>query len=433
MFLHYVSIDQRFVSVLLFHFVLSMVNFTKSISLLHINLHCINFNSNINELDGYYEFIKNYFNKIYAISLIFLLAFFMKTHFFLYFIPHLILFITVPVFIGQIVLGYIRKRKAKISSLTVSFYFISRVYIISYTYLCPYNFLEYKNSNIAYLGLLLLIIQIYLVFLQFFLNRNEIFPSILLSTQASNNYNYYKDIKYLKKHSIKTNQPCPICLYALTEDSKEDKAEINNKLSDIENNLNDYNVVNQDQEIIKTPTNLINKKINNNDKNYNISTEYSNVNTFTSNISKLSSSDKLDEINKLNYSEDIRSNLRLENILDKIKYLIKDNVSKCLKTTNKFVFKTLIDNKVNTFIIKALYLIVKIILYPVYYLVYILLNVFCCCIAKRYMKIKTNSKKKKNIMITPCNHCFHTECLLTWYEKKESCPVCRTALPLIDE
>lgn len=49
-----------------------------------------------------------------------------------------------------------------------------------------------------------------------------------------------------------------------------------------------------------------------------------------------------------------------------------------------------------------------------------------------YLKrcIKNNNK---DIMLTPCNHLFHSKCLITWYERKKDCPVCRLTLPLMEE
>ena len=34
-----------------------------------------------------------------------------------------------------------------------------------------------------------------------------------------------------------------------------------------------------------------------------------------------------------------------------------------------------------------------------------------------------------NLMLTPCNHLFHTECLKHWMEHKMECPTCRGRLP----
>lgn len=45
-------------------------------------------------------------------------------------------------------------------------------------------------------------------------------------------------------------------------------------------------------------------------------------------------------------------------------------------------------------------------------------------------KIVANPLIKK-ILVTPCHHIFHTECLEDWMIQKLQCPVCRTALPPI--
>lgn len=33
---------------------------------------------------------------------------------------------------------------------------------------------------------------------------------------------------------------------------------------------------------------------------------------------------------------------------------------------------------------------------------------------------------------TPCNHYFHEECLMKWFETKPECPTCRKSLPLLE-
>ena len=38
-------------------------------------------------------------------------------------------------------------------------------------------------------------------------------------------------------------------------------------------------------------------------------------------------------------------------------------------------------------------------------------------------------KDKKNIMITPCNHAYHKDCLTRWMKDRSSCPDCRRKLP----
>jgi surface protein len=38
-------------------------------------------------------------------------------------------------------------------------------------------------------------------------------------------------------------------------------------------------------------------------------------------------------------------------------------------------------------------------------------------------------KDKKNIMITPCNHAYHKDCLKRWMKDRSSCPDCRRTLP----
>lgn len=46
-------------------------------------------------------------------------------------------------------------------------------------------------------------------------------------------------------------------------------------------------------------------------------------------------------------------------------------------------------------------------------------------------KDKANNHLMKRILVTPCHHIFHLECLEGWMVQKLQCPVCRTALPPI--
>lgn len=39
---------------------------------------------------------------------------------------------------------------------------------------------------------------------------------------------------------------------------------------------------------------------------------------------------------------------------------------------------------------------------------------------------------KKEYMVTPCRHIFHTACLETWMEMKNECPYCRNKIPPLD-
>jgi hypothetical protein len=38
----------------------------------------------------------------------------------------------------------------------------------------------------------------------------------------------------------------------------------------------------------------------------------------------------------------------------------------------------------------------------------------------------------KFLMITPCKHVFHPDCLKIWGERKNECPVCRKEIPCIE-
>ena len=48
------------------------------------------------------------------------------------------------------------------------------------------------------------------------------------------------------------------------------------------------------------------------------------------------------------------------------------------------------------------------------------------------IRFKKNNKESA-YMKTPCNHYFHTDCLMKWCEEKNECPICRKRLPEIEE
>jgi len=54
----------------------------------------------------------------------------------------------------------------------------------------------------------------------------------------------------------------------------------------------------------------------------------------------------------------------------------------------------------------------------------------CCNLLYKCRSQKSGNEK---LMLTPCKHIFHPECLKLWAEKKNECPVCRTEIPCIEE
>jgi hypothetical protein len=62
-------------------------------------------------------------------------------------------------------------------------------------------------------------------------------------------------------------------------------------------------------------------------------------------------------------------------------------------------------------------------------------NTIKSCRQKLKEIMKQIGKKTPNekLMITPCNHIFHPECLKLWGQHKNECPICRKRLPLIEE
>ena len=42
----------------------------------------------------------------------------------------------------------------------------------------------------------------------------------------------------------------------------------------------------------------------------------------------------------------------------------------------------------------------------------------------------TLGTERRNYMVTPCGHLYHTDCLLRWMDVKMECPACRAPLPV---
>ena len=49
---------------------------------------------------------------------------------------------------------------------------------------------------------------------------------------------------------------------------------------------------------------------------------------------------------------------------------------------------------------------------------------------KRHLCCFKKNVQNDLIMITPCNHLFHPNCLRTWMKMKSTCPDCRSKIPL---
>lgn len=56
----------------------------------------------------------------------------------------------------------------------------------------------------------------------------------------------------------------------------------------------------------------------------------------------------------------------------------------------------------------------------------------CCKKAFRCFRVKGHKDEPIMVMMTPCKHIFHIECLEEWMKIKYSCPQCRCILPQIN-
>jgi hypothetical protein len=48
----------------------------------------------------------------------------------------------------------------------------------------------------------------------------------------------------------------------------------------------------------------------------------------------------------------------------------------------------------------------------------------CCCLFKK------RNPFDEIVMLTPCGHVFHVDCLQQWMKLKNTCPECRGELPI---
>lgn len=51
---------------------------------------------------------------------------------------------------------------------------------------------------------------------------------------------------------------------------------------------------------------------------------------------------------------------------------------------------------------------------------------------RRCFNLSLNTSKNDQLMVTPCQHIFHPQCLKSWSLHKSECPVCRANNPSID-
>lgn len=98
---------------------------------------------------------------------------------------------------------------------------------------------------------------------------------------------------------------------------------------------------------------------------------------------------------------------------------------------NKTSFKEKIKNCFNNFSLSVL----KFITFPYYAFKFSMKHLSNFCrnyLFQCYFK-KSNKGLNTDLMITPCNHLYHTLCFNSWLEQKELCPICRRELPSNEE
>ena len=128
----FVSFDSLLLKMLAVPFILTMVNFFKSINLLHLTLQLYSSNIGIStEPLSHYNHIRNFFPKVYFLALVWLIIFLIKFNYFLFF-PYCISIFALPMFIPQIILSFMKARRAKISLRLIFCYTSNRYFTIAY-------------------------------------------------------------------------------------------------------------------------------------------------------------------------------------------------------------------------------------------------------------------------------------------------------------
>lgn len=56
----------------------------------------------------------------------------------------------------------------------------------------------------------------------------------------------------------------------------------------------------------------------------------------------------------------------------------------------------------------------------------------CICIRHVWSDFARYLAKRKYLVLTPCNHFFHPNCIEEWWKSKKECPFCRHPLPVFD-
>lgn len=155
---------------------------------------------------------------------------------------------------------------------------------------------------------------------------------------------------------------------------------------------------------------------------------------FTSNSIKIKEATCSICLNELDKNiNDIESNEILDHLNDYSK-VGNNNTDTIINVNEVIVLRESFCRKLKKIAFKTLSIFKKIVLFPFKLMKYI--NIKLCVLFKLYLckcYFKNSPKDKNNsIMVTPCNHIFHTSCLVSWMDHKEVCPICRSQLPDYD-